>query len=52
MICRPVVFGDLGIRQVRHHNRALIAKWLWRFGSKRDNLCRRVVVAKFGELNV
>lgn len=52
MICRPVMCVGLGIRQMRHHNHALLAKWLWRFGTERDSLWRRVVVAIFDELNM
>lgn len=38
----------LGIRKHRNHNRALLAKWLWRFGVKRNSLWWRVVVARYG----
>lgn len=37
-ICKPVAFGDLGIRKVKLHNRVLLAKWMWRFKNVRDSL--------------
>lgn len=30
--CRLLKNGDLGIRRIRDHNRALLANWIWRFG--------------------
>lgn len=36
--CKPLEKGGLGIRRIRDHNRALLAKWLWRFGSERESL--------------
>lgn len=35
---KPISLGGLGIRRIRIHNKALLAKWLWRFGLKRDSL--------------
>lgn len=48
-ICRPMDQGGLGIRSIRETNRALLNKWLWRFGGERDDLWRRVVASKYGE---
>lgn len=48
LICRSLREGGLGMRSIKDHNRALLAKWLWRFGNERDILWRRVVVARFG----
>lgn len=47
--CKPMSFGGLGIRKIQNHNKALLAKWLWRFGSEQDSLWCQVVVARFGE---
>lgn len=33
---------------IRCHNKALLAKWLSRFGIENDYLWRKVVVARFG----
>lgn len=43
--------GGLGSRKILYHNRALLAKWLWRFGTKKDSLWLKVVVTRFGELS-
>ena len=47
-VCSPVAHGGLGIRPLHHFNRALLGKWLWRFGREDTRLWRRVVVAKYG----
>lgn len=36
--CKPLEKGGLGIRKIRDHNKALLTKWLWRFGSKHESL--------------
>jgi hypothetical protein len=38
----------LGFRQLIPFNRALLGKWLWRFGIEETHLWRRVLVAKYG----
>lgn len=50
-ICSPLHCGGLGLRLIWHHNRALLAKWLWKFGVERESLWHSVVVARFGELS-
>ena len=47
-VCSPIVQGGLGIRPLHLFNRALMGKWLWRFGREDTRLWRRVVVAKYG----
>ena len=39
----------LGVRKLTTFNKALLGKWLWRFGIKGTKLWRRVVALKFGE---
>ena len=45
----PIANGSLGIRKPTTFNKALLGKWLWRFGVKETRLWRRVVVLKFGK---
>lgn len=49
-ICKPVKEGGLGIRDFGAFNRALLGKWVWRFLNDKNNLWKRVVKARFGEL--
>ncbi|KAK9988965.1 hypothetical protein SO802_029204 [Lithocarpus litseifolius] len=48
-VCTPIANGGLGIRKLTTFNKALLGKWLWRFGMEEDRLWRRVVVSKYGE---
>ena len=41
--------GSLGIRKLTTFNKALLGKWLWRFGIEENRFWRRVVALKFGE---
>ena len=47
-VCQPIHSGGLGIRNLRMFNKALLGKWLWRFGNEREALWRQVIVAKYG----
>ena len=48
-VCASKVNGGLGIRKLTTFNKALLGKWLWRFGVEETRLWRRVVALKFGE---
>ena len=48
-VCAPIANGGLGIRKLTTFNKALLGKWLWRFGKEEDQLWRRVVASKYGE---
>ena len=43
----PVWHGGLGIRNLRIFNQALLENWLWRYGTERVHLWRRVIKAKY-----
>ena len=45
----PKANDGLGIRKITTFNKALLGKWLWRFGVEETHLWRRVVALKFGE---
>jgi hypothetical protein len=47
-VCTPKEAGGLGVRSLILTNKALLGKWLWRFGLEVQHLWRRVLVAKFG----
>ena len=49
-VCQPLHLGGLGIRNVRLFNKALLGKWLWRFGTERETLWRHVIHSKYGSL--
>ena len=48
-VCAPLKNGRLGVRKLTTFNKALLGKWLWRFGIEETRLWRRVVALKFGE---
>ena len=48
-VCMPIANGGLGIRKLTTFNKALLGKWLWRFGIEENRLWRRVLALKFGE---
>ena len=47
-VCTPKEKGGLGVRRLIPFNKALLGKWLWRFGLEEHKLWRRVLVAKYG----
>jgi hypothetical protein len=49
-ICEPIRKGGLAIRDLRRFNRALLGKWLWRYGTEREALWRRVIDVKYGSM--
>jgi hypothetical protein len=49
-VCSPISEGGLGIRKLVDFNRALLGKWLWRYGHEREAWWRVVVEAKYGSM--
>jgi hypothetical protein len=49
-ICTPLHAGGLGVYNFIRFNRALLGKWLWRYGREREALWRLVIDAKFESL--
>jgi hypothetical protein len=47
-ICEPIQHGRLGVKDLQRFNKALLGKWLWRYGTDRAALWRQVVAAKYG----
>ena len=47
-ICGPIQHGGLGVKDLQRFNKALLGKWLWRYGMDRAALWRQVVAAKYG----
>ncbi|KAK3220320.1 hypothetical protein Dsin_014290 [Dipteronia sinensis] len=46
-VCKRKANGGLGIRRILDKNKALLAKWLWRFGKEGQSLWRRVICFKY-----
>ena len=50
-VCSPIKYGGLGVRKLNVFNKALLGKWLWRFGREEESLWRRAIVSKYGTLD-
>lgn len=47
-VCTLMDKGVLGIKRLHVVNKALLCKWLWRFGSEEDRRWQQVVVSRHG----
>ena len=47
-VCLSKANGGLGIGRVAVKNKALLAKWAWRFGNEKDSLWKKVIIAGYG----
>ncbi|KAA3463550.1 Retrovirus-related Pol polyprotein LINE-1 [Gossypium australe] len=50
-VCKPKVKGGAGVANLGVKNKALLAKWSWRFVIEKEALWRKVILAKY-ESNV
>ena len=48
-VCMTLQNGGLEIQRLRQFNSALLDKWLWRYGTERDALWRKVIEEKYGD---
>jgi len=46
---RTIIFTQ-ELRKIMLFNKALLGKWLWRFGHEENSLWRQVIVMKYGIL--
>jgi len=47
-VCSSVEEGGLGIKNVGKFDDALLAKWLWRFGSEENGVWRDIIESRYG----
>ncbi|TYI38301.1 hypothetical protein ES332_A02G016800v1 [Gossypium tomentosum] len=47
IVCKPKVMGGAGVVNLGIKNRALLAKWSWRFAIEKEAMWRKVILAKY-----
>jgi hypothetical protein len=47
-VCQPLKLGGLGFRNLTMFNKALLGKWLWRYGNEEDAFWRLLICSKYG----
>ncbi|KAJ9677832.1 hypothetical protein PVL29_022672 [Vitis rotundifolia] len=48
-VCVSKEKGGLGLRKLVFLNKALLGKWVWRFAHAKEEMWKRVLVAKYGQ---
>lgn len=46
-VCKPFKEGDAGVKDLKKMNCALLGKWIWRLGTKGDNLWNSIIKSKY-----
>ncbi|KAK8695667.1 hypothetical protein V6N13_000818 [Hibiscus sabdariffa] len=46
-LCLPKSCGGLGLIDFKRKNKALLLKWIWRYGAESNSLWRKVIQAKY-----
>lgn len=44
--CRPKAQGGLGVGRLKDRNKALLAKWIWRFCTEKGTLQHSIILSK------
>jgi len=47
-VCESGDVGGLGVINIKLFNVALLGKWIWRMGSSKDGLWKKVLESKYG----
>ncbi|KAE8717707.1 hypothetical protein F3Y22_tig00110032pilonHSYRG00029 [Hibiscus syriacus] len=45
-VCKPMSSGGLGVLDLNLTNRALLAKWVWKFANEKNSIWKRVLCSK------
>ena len=51
LVVRSKETGELGLRNLKKKNLALVGKWFWRFPREQQSLWARVIKSKYGMQN-
>ena len=46
-VCKRKTYDGLGSGRILDKNKAMLAKWMWRFGIEEDSLWRKVICSKY-----
>ena len=52
VVCADKKKGGLGLRKLALLNKALLSKWIWRFACDKENLWKKVILVKYGQVGL